>query len=506
MLISGLALLSCLAVIGLGGSQLLAKFNYIEHEQAIATAQQVERAFEADLFQLSISVRNYAPADAGYNFVHRHIASYPQTMLHEALSGLQVDVVWMIDGNGHDLYSARVDEVDHAVVQPANQALLESLRPYRQQLAQLHLGKPRQRLLRVPDGLLAFDVAEITRTDKTGATGALLFFGRYIEIDELERARETSQTPVELLLGDTPQAAGIVEPTTAQWFRSSSEQQRFFALPLDRDRINVGLLLRDAAGQRIGMLQWQSPRNIAALGWHTSVSLLGTIASLLLVAVVVVGMLFSRLQKSALGRFAAQQRYTNIIRNLDESVVIVERSTLKIKEANPALQRRLGYSEAELLKCTLESIFKNLPLDDVRLYQQSMVHECQMLSRDGKLIDVEVTLSNVSDQHGELVCLLSRDITTRKRAEREATDHRRKLSRLANHDALTGLPNRLFLHARLPRLLRRLADSKRILAVFYVDMDHFKDINDSRGHPFGDKLLKIFSQRLKAAVGAHGWR
>jgi diguanylate cyclase (GGDEF)-like protein/PAS domain S-box-containing protein len=258
-------------------------------------------------------------------------------------------------------------------------------------------------------------------------------------------------------------------------------------------RVPDGLLAFDAA---------EVPRSISALGWHTTVALLATII-MLLVASVVATILFMRLQSTALDRRDVQQRYTNIIQNLDESVVLVDRATLQIREANPAILRRLGYSESEFLKCNLESIFNNLPLTSVREGQQGVVYESQMLACDGNVIDVEVTLSNVSDQQGDLVCLLSRDVTTRKRAERDAADHRRKLSRLANHDPLTGLPNRLFLNLRLPRLLRRLADSHRLLAVFYVDMDHFKDINDSHGHPFGDKLLKIFAQRLKASIGEH---
>ncbi|HEV2157187.1 bifunctional diguanylate cyclase/phosphodiesterase [Bradyrhizobium sp.] len=75
-----------------------------------------------------------------------------------------------------------------------------------------------------------------------------------------------------------------------------------------------------------------------------------------------------------------------------------------------------------------------------------------------------------------------------------------KISHMARHDALTGLPNRVLFHEQLEQGLR-LAGSNDQLAVLCLDLDHFKDINDSLGHPVGDALLKEVGRRLKATVG-----
>ncbi|EJN07705.1 PAS domain S-box/diguanylate cyclase (GGDEF) domain-containing protein [Bradyrhizobium sp. YR681] len=75
-----------------------------------------------------------------------------------------------------------------------------------------------------------------------------------------------------------------------------------------------------------------------------------------------------------------------------------------------------------------------------------------------------------------------------------------KISHMARHDALTGLPNRVLFHEQLEQGLRR-AGSNDQLAVLCLDLDHFKDINDSLGHPIGDALLKEVGRRLKATVG-----
>ncbi|MGD0723074.1 MAG: EAL domain-containing protein [Roseiarcus sp.] len=81
--------------------------------------------------------------------------------------------------------------------------------------------------------------------------------------------------------------------------------------------------------------------------------------------------------------------------------------------------------------------------------------------------------------------------------ERRKSDER--LSRMARHDALTGLPNRILLHERLGRAVERLAEGEQF-AIFCLDLDHFKETNDTLGHPVGDALLRDFAARLRASI------
>src|SRR5690606_38419023 len=89
------------------------------------------------------------------------------------------------------------------------------------------------------------------------------------------------------------------------------------------------------------------------------------------------------------------------------------------------------------------------------------------------------------------------DLTERKRSQEE-------VSRLANFDSLTGLANRFKITKVLEKILTSQQEANRACAIFLLDLDRFKHVNDTMGHPAGDALLKQVAQRLERAVGKLG--
>ncbi|HLS19908.1 MAG TPA: EAL domain-containing protein, partial [Paracoccaceae bacterium] len=124
------------------------------------------------------------------------------------------------------------------------------------------------------------------------------------------------------------------------------------------------------------------------------------------------------------------------------------------------------------------------PAAPVRARNSSFIHECP----DGRFFAVQhVTLSD----GGWLGTF--EDITDRRRAEEQ-------IVRMAHHDSLTGLANRTLFHDRLERALDTVNGSEWSLAVMFVDLDDFKDVNDTLGHQIGDEVLKAAAQRLRSCV------
>jgi len=88
------------------------------------------------------------------------------------------------------------------------------------------------------------------------------------------------------------------------------------------------------------------------------------------------------------------------------------------------------------------------------------------------------------------------DITNQKNIEDELSAQKQKLEYLAHHDVLTDLPNRLLFHDRLEHSIEKAKRDESTLAVLFLDLDHFKEINDSFGHDTGDEVLKVVTKRF----------
>ena len=115
--------------------------------------------------------------------------------------------------------------------------------------------------------------------------------------------------------------------------------------------------------------------------------------------------------------------------------------------------------------------------------------------------DVHWSLSGnpVFDERGRFLGFrgIGTDLTEQRRSEREIT-------RLARTDSLTGLPNRAMMRQMLDEALRNAAHRQKGCALFMIDLDRFKNVNDTLGHPIGDALLRQVADRLKSVMGNHG--
>jgi len=186
-----------------------------------------------------------------------------------------------------------------------------------------------------------------------------------------------------------------------------------------------------------------------------------------------------------------------------EAITVLDRKGT-IEYVNPAYERLTGYTSAELVGQQTRMFERE---------QDQMAFEADLLpmlargeiwrgeinasDRSGRSYVADVSIAPVHNACGEMQHMVAviRDITEAKRMEEE-------LERRAHFDELTGLPNRALFFDRLDDRLRQAQRLRQQLALLFIDLDAFKDVNDAQGHAAGDIVLVEVTRRLQKTVRA----
>ena len=201
-------------------------------------------------------------------------------------------------------------------------------------------------------------------------------------------------------------------------------------------------------------------------------------------------------------------------RALEEIASHMENTPLAVMELGRDLRiRRWSPQAAEIFGWTFEEVRGKLTTDFAFIHPDSLDHVrsitrgliegverrnhvlARNLTRDGRAIWCEWYSSSFFDDRGQLASILSlgQDVTARVDAEEQ-------LKQAAVRDALTGLPNRNSLAARLEHALLRVNRAGDRLALLFIDLDRFKKVNDTLGHAAGDEVLRQAAARIRACV------
>ena len=168
---------------------------------------------------------------------------------------------------------------------------------------------------------------------------------------------------------------------------------------------------------------------------------------------------------------------------------------------NPAFSCMTGYLAGELLGMDVMLLLVECPIDNALFRQGGITaahgKEATLVRKDGQRRYVLINVTIERNDAGDALTLTAfiTDITERKQDEA-------RMEQLATHDALTGLPNRSLINSRMQQMLSAATPGQQI-SLMFIDLDRFKEVNDSLGHVCGDALLQDVARRFKQVTRPH---
>ncbi len=187
--------------------------------------------------------------------------------------------------------------------------------------------------------------------------------------------------------------------------------------------------------------------------------------------------------------------------------VLATDSSWRLSFINAIAEQLMGWTSAEAVGRHLSEVFQvldGMSREPLALQMEQAIQNgrtiilppnCLLVRRDGQELHIEDSAAPIHDLRGEFagMVIVFHDVS-------EARAKTQKMSHLAEHDALTSLPNRACLNDRLGQGIALARRHGRQMAVLFIDLDHFKHINDSLGHLIGDQILKAVAQRIGPCI------
>jgi diguanylate cyclase (GGDEF)-like protein/PAS domain S-box-containing protein len=171
---------------------------------------------------------------------------------------------------------------------------------------------------------------------------------------------------------------------------------------------------------------------------------------------------------------------------------VLRRDTQVFLAANAAALSHYGFSREHLLSVTLRDLHAAADNDELAPDIDPFVSDISTAkhrTRDGRIIEVVVFSRQLDYEGAPAVLIAIIDITERKEAEA-------RIAHMAHHDALTDLPNRVLFRQRMADALAQRSRSGNLIGALCIDLDNFKLVNDTLGHPIGDRLLQDVAARI----------
>jgi len=536
------------------------QFAALERHSASDDIARVEAAVLDDIRQLDRIAADWAPRDQTYRFMRGESPRFLTELSEEALSNLGVNVMLFLDSDGEVVHAESFD-LDLGVRQEMDAATLRALlaSPDLQRPAD-----PRSRvtgLLRTGDRVMLVAARSITSSDLYAPPAGTLVLARDVDSTEVERlagvtkldvhakpASLTSDSTVRNVLAAIDASRSIlIKPVDARTLGAYAAMSDVSGVPalvlsarLPRDIYAQG---QDAIAYAalamfiIGVAATATVTTVVDRGVLGRIGLLSSEMASIGVRrdtsarVTVVGsdelaglaedvndalaaiddserdlraardQLEDRVRDRTVELRASEARFRILIEQMADALFCVDPRG-RITFVNSAAEDLTGLDAAELEKCRFVDIMSSEGGDDIAARiagdlrpDSTWTVEARVVTADRAPVPVELSASPLLDEHARIAGTqwVARDITERKRFEQQ-------MLHVASHDHLTGLRNRRYFETALEIELAEARRDGGTGAIVWLDVDDFKDVNDTLGHRAGDEVLVELADQLRKEV------
>lgn len=496
-----------LAVVYVIGARLLMpRFEALERQDIATSLERVQASLLAENRELRGLAKEYAQWDDTYHFIESADPAYiKENFSADSLDEMRVDRVWMFNSEGVLVY---------ALARPGRAVRNTDASPSLPDELQSSWGVLRS-VLDATDGahLLTIEgrphlvaANAIVRSNRQGPALGVQVYAREIAQQDIGRLEQMAQVPINL------RPLGSLSDRLMQDAKhervAGANGEPFFMSTTDDGLVVGERVLTDLLGRPALLIGTHATRELVTYGKRTALQLIVLVGLLLGGSAIFFSMLGTLLARSRFTVLMTRARYEAIVANAEEAILVVDTKTRRIHEANPAFERLVGLSTEAATARPVDEFFdrrtgaRTFDESCKASLEQRTAQGLRLIRASGEGVEVELSASELAGDSHPLTCVILRDVSARKEAERRLHEQQRRLEFLAHHDTLTGLPNRAFLNGNLAQWCEDATRMGARLALLCVDLDHFKRVNDTGGHHAGDELLRTVGYRLRSAVDA----
>ena len=439
---------------------LLNEYARLEQKDIIADVERARNTLHSILFSVKLLTADWSQWDEAYRFMVDKNAAFIKTNLsYTTFVKSNINLILFFDTKGQLFYGADYNTTDNKFI-PVPQDLLNYLAAHPAFITLKNKGDSNLGIVQTPAGYLVLSAMPILTSESRGPAHGTLVMGYFFTDKDIQRLSRIININVQFYPLPIPKDNPMLEKAYANLSKGFA-----YYTPLESQNFIYGYtFIRDISNKPIGIMRITSPRDLYEEG-------LRTIHQYLFI-VVAIGVFFLIMIWYLLKVFVLD-------RLISVSSQVIEITTES--QFNTRIEVE-GKDEINHMVAAINSL-----MEIIELTQEQLKYRIQLRTDE---------LEHLSKLNKNLYT----EMTKQKETEIKLREGEKILRQMAYYDSLTGLPNRLFFNELLQNTIVQSARANTSFAMFYLDADKFKSINDAFGHDVGDKFLKHTAKQLTHSI------